>query len=710
MVVMEAGSVLPNGHAIVSQTVQSTHPWTGALSGGVWARLNNVENNYSILDAAQAQARFRSVPSSLPPVQDPPSLFTNNYRVTGNSNLFPLEDEPSIAVSSVTGQLLMVVGANSLSTGLMVSYVSTDQGTTWAGPAYLPLSRNNDSFASDPALGVDRTGKFYYSFLSLASPSASASPTSDDVVVATSPDGVQWTNHVAVQRKTFTGNTTIRGELYDKDYLAVGPNKTNPFFDVIYATYTDFIDYCASGSLLACNEKVNSTIMEVHSTDSGLHWSSPPVAVSPTATASASAMAPPLVTGSMPAVAPAGAPDTGDFYVAYYDSRLNGFLNSSARVMIAKSTNNGLSFSPPTQAAMIPQQLTYASEAGFRWWSSMFPSMDVAPDGTVYIAYGARQPSNSADPADVYLVASTTGGALWDQPVRINDAASQGGAFYAWLKVSSDGILHIIWGDERLDPVGLGYDIFYATATNFGQTISASSRVTDAGTDPLNTIGFIGDYFNLAVSGNQVYPVWTDGRRGIRTDGRYILTGETDIYTARLGPRDTPSITLGSSVPAGYLAPVTITGSGLPRETYFIVRMSGIPVVSQGNGIVLFFSTKSGTLSDIISPDTNYNGSYTVELDEWLSGAQLATTTLTIPNNNNGSSQGLTDLANSEQTYIIIIGIIAAAAVALQVLHMIRRKTTPPSLSPTPTESPASPPTGPPNPPPTNSPSLPPST
>jgi len=140
------------------------------------------------------------------------------------------------------------------------------------------------------------------------------------------------------------------------------------------------------------------------------------------------------------------------------------------------------------------------------------------------------------------------------------------------------------------------------------------------------------------------------------------------------------------------------------------VRMSGIPVVSQGNGIVLFFSTKSGTLSDIISPDTNYNGSYTVELDEWLSGAQLATTTLTIPNNNNGSSQGLTDLANSEQTYIIIIGIIAAAAVALQVLHMIRRKTTPPSLSPTPTESPASPPTGPPNPPPTNSPSLPPST
>lgn len=33
----------------------------------------------------------------------------------------------------------------------------------------------------------------------------------------------------------------------------------------------------------------------------------------------------------------------------------------------------------------------------------MLPSMDVAPDGTVYIAYGARQAKYSADPADVYL-------------------------------------------------------------------------------------------------------------------------------------------------------------------------------------------------------------------------------------------------------------------------------------------------------------------
>src|SRR5437899_13107153 len=132
-----------------------------------------------------------------------------------------------------------------------------------------------------------------------------------------------------------------------------------------------------------------------------------------------------------------------------------------------------------------------------------------------------------------------------------------------------------------LDPVGLGYDIFYATATNHGTTISPNIRVTDVGTDPLFTIGFIGDYFNLAVSGNQTYPVWTDGRRAVRPLGREILTGETDIFTARLGPRDSPSLSIQSTGNAGYQQPVTITATGLPREAFFVARMSGIQVISQ---------------------------------------------------------------------------------------------------------------------------------
>jgi hypothetical protein len=733
-----------------------------------------------------------SIASSPASTQDPPTLFANNFRVTGNSSLFPLEDEPSIAVRNPTSQFLMVVGANSLSTGQMVSYVSADRGTDWSAPSFLPLSRGNDTFASDPALGVDRSGTFYYSFLSLAA-SASGMVTSDDLVVATSTDGVHWTNHVAVQRKTFTGTSSVVSEIYDKEYLAVGPNKNNPSLDTVYVTYTDFTEFCPLPS--SC--KVNSTVMQVHSTNSGITWSSP-AAASPPATSPASSMTGRVITGSMPAVA-----SNGNLYVAYFDTGTNGFLNASANIMITRSMDGGTSFSPPLVAAPILQQLTFASQGSsccFRWWSSMLPSMDVAPDGTVYIAYGARQAKYSADPADVYMVASIDGGTTWSQPTMINDNSSQNGHFFAWLRVSSDNIVHIIWGDQRLDPVGLGYDIFYATATNHGTMISPNIRVTDVGTDPLFTIGFIGDYFNLAVSGNQTYPVWTDGRRAVRPLGREILTGETDIFTARLGPRDTPSLAIQNTGNSGYQQPVTITATGLPREAFFVARMSGIPVISQTHLVSFFFSTRSGNLTDTILPTSNYYGAYSIGLDEWLSGAPLSTATLYVvdsrslqvsingpttasPGDNvtwaiqiisptgpatqgfgstftinrallttpsrsvqdltsnvrpsgqtsysvsfelpsnavgsytllvnasqtgalvrssgtgtatvtvNSQVQNIANLASSEQTYTIIVGLIAATGVALQVVQLTRRRPSPPpATTPPPTNPPTTPP------------------
>jgi hypothetical protein len=611
---------IPTVHSAANQT-NPDHTWTDALSGGVWARLNHISANGSILDSAQAEARFGALASSPASDVDPPILFTNNFRVTGNSSLFPFEDEPSIAVRNQTSQFLMVVGANSLSTGQMVSYVSTDQGTHWSTPTFLPFSKGNDSFASDPALGVDRAGIFYYSFLSLAVSPTTNEVTSDDVVVATSSDGVHWINHVAAQRKTFPAGS-FTSVFYDKDYLAVGPNKSNPATDTIYVTYTNFTSFC---SLLGSNCMTNATIMQVHSTNSGVSWSSP-VRASPTVTFLQTATAPRIVQGSMPAVA-----SNGDLYIAYFDTGTSGFLNSSASVMITRSVNGGTTLSPPVQAALIPHQLTFASEGSsccFRWWSSMFPSLDIAPDGTVYIAYGARQSKFSADPADVYLVASIDGGATWGPASKINDDSGQNGQFFAWIKVSTDNVVHIVWGDERLDPTGIGYDIFYAAATHSGITISVSAnvRVTDVGTDPFETIGFVGDYFNLAVSGNQTYPVWTDGRRGVRPLGREILIGETDIYTARLGTRDAPSITVQATGNAGYQGPVTITATGLPRESYFTAHINGIPIISESNLIRFFFSTRAGNLSDTILPVSNYYGAYSLDIDEWVSGTTLATT------------------------------------------------------------------------------------
>ena len=639
LAVQSPASFMHNVHAANgAQTGQSPLSLTDTLSGGLWARLNSIVNGTSIINPSKNPTALSPPALSAAAPPDPPNLFTNNIRVTGNNGLFPLEDEPSIAVTNQSGHVLMVVGANSLSTGLMPAYVSRDQGATWLGPAYLQLSRANDSFASDPALAADRTGRFYYSFLSIGNtffPFGSHMG-QDDLVVATSTDGGNWTNHIAVQRRTFVYNSTINSELFDKPYISIGPNSTDHFADAIYVTYTDFVDFYNNKCTPYCyGSSENSTIMEVHSFDGGSTWSAPR-AVSPTVTISSN-FGPStgrLVQGSMPAVDPTN----GVLYVAYYDTNSSGWLTGNATVMIAKSMNGGVTFSKPVLAGLIPQQVTFYSSScggyycgpGFRWWSTMFPSVDVARDGTVYISYGAKQSKGTGDPADIFLIASTNGGITWTPPVRVNDASSQNGAFFSWLKVSSDGVVHIIWGDRRLDPAQIGYDIYYAQATNLGQNIGTNIRVTDIGTDPSNTIGFIGDYFGLAVSGGQVYPVWTDGRRAVRPLGQYLLVGETDIFTARLGSRATPTITVGQGAPAGYYSPVTLSGTGLPRDSYFALKMNNIPLVSPTYTYPLFFSDSTGNLKVGVTPNANYYGSYPVEIDEWLTGTPIASTSMYI--------------------------------------------------------------------------------
>lgn len=100
-----------------------------------------------------------------------------------------------------------------------------------------------------------------------------------------------------------------------------------------------------------------------------------------------------VLQGSNPAVAP-----TGEVYVAYYDSLSDGYLEGRAAIMVSSSQDLGQTWSEPEQAAVIDREMEYYSPAGFRMAASMFPSMDVSPDGTIYIAYAS---ATSGDPGDV---------------------------------------------------------------------------------------------------------------------------------------------------------------------------------------------------------------------------------------------------------------------------------------------------------------------
>ena len=136
------------------------------------------------------------------------------------------------------------------------------------------------------------------------------------------------------------------------------------------------------------------------STNGGLSFSSP-IQVSDPSTVNQ---------GSEPAVGP-----HGEIYVAWF--QFAGPKGSG--IVVAKSTNGGISFGAPVFAAS-------AAPIGFNSGNMLgnfrvnsFPRIDVdQSNGNVYVTYASRP--GHGDSGDVFFVRSTNGGATWSSPLRLN--------------------------------------------------------------------------------------------------------------------------------------------------------------------------------------------------------------------------------------------------------------------------------------------------
>ena len=84
-----------------------------------------------------------------------------------------------------------------------------------------------------------------------------------------------------------------------------------------------------------------------------------------------------------------------------------------------------------------------------------------------------------------------------------------------------------MWGDMRDDRVGTRYHIYYTTSSDQGETWgfelqelnirTEDTRVTDFPSNPNKGFPngqFIGDYFAIVASDEEVYMVWADSRLG----------------------------------------------------------------------------------------------------------------------------------------------------------------------------------------------------
>jgi hypothetical protein len=537
-----------------------TNPPRELLSSGASIMLEQA----SALSRGEADPYFGAVAASgssgatsaqQVPFRNPAPAFSRNLLITRNFGYFPVQTEPHIAVNPLDPEHL-VVGAIDYNMGsVMSTYTSFDGGETWMGPSQVPRFREDLAGAGDPVVSFDRDGNVYITMLSVGVRDFQIGSIISDALVLnmavskSTDDGLTWSDPILASEGTVVTVSQLdeagkeRGTVtfvdLDKPWMTVGPHPDDPERDVIYLSYTEFE---STYSIMYADELaffsvpvVATTIKVLVSEDGGASWRDP-VAASPKVFYGAGIGATPgttsmrqtggvnlvarLVQGSQVAVLP-----DGTLATAYYDSTDDGIATGLATVMVAMSEDAGRTFSDPVMAGAHRETPFRLRTAEYRYGG--LPAMAAGPNGEIYIVQTVRPVERANDDSDVYLFRSFDKGQTWEEPVRVDGDTTDAAQFFAQVAVSPDGVVHIMWGDHRDDPVRLRYHIYYTQSTDRGETFgftlpdqnftAPDTRVTDFPSNPMKGFPngrFIGDYFGITATEDDVYLVWADTRLG----------------------------------------------------------------------------------------------------------------------------------------------------------------------------------------------------
>jgi hypothetical protein len=517
-----------------------------------WRALDDV---FAAPDAPRTAQRGSSLQATgaggaLVPFRDPSPAFSRDILITRDFSQSPFQTEPHLAVNPNDPDHL-VVGVIDYNFPSVSSYASIDGGSTWEGPSQAPYLLDDRTSGGDPVVQFDRDGNVYFASISIGVEEFEFGPVVaflmvSSIAVATSEDGgFTWPDTVSTARSTVDTEDMrvdplgrLRGTLVasflDKPWMAVGAHPDDPGQDVVYVTYTDFqlrYEILWVGDVptfLPTSQE--TTIRLVTSADQGKTWTDP-IAVSPTVSRAFGEVEEPVVPGvvgtrrtvqgSQPVVAP-----DGTVHVTWLDTTDAGSMEGEGEIYAARSDDGGVTWSEPVRAATFNEVGFRPRTSFFRYWGSSFPQNAIGPDGELYVVYTGRPDERPNDDGDIFLLSSFDGGTSWSDPVRVNDDDGSALQFFPAVDVSPDGAVHVMWGDMRDDPAQTRYHIYYARSDDQGRTFGVEledgirvqdSRVTDFASNP--NVGFpfglfIGDYFAIEATEDDVYMVWADTRLG----------------------------------------------------------------------------------------------------------------------------------------------------------------------------------------------------
>ena len=490
--------------------------------------------------------------AALVPFRSPAPAFSRNILLTRDFSNAPFQTEPHIAVDP-TDPKHLVVGVIDYAFPSIASYSSFDGGQTWEGPYQVPYARDDLASAGDPVVAFDTDGTVHFASITIGLEEFAVGPFVFEALVSgiahsTSGDGgLTWSESISTARAGIDSdlstdlNGQLRGQVLisflDKPWMAVGPNPDGSTGSMVYMTYTDFtlvaeVLYIGDIPAFAVSE-LRSTIKMVRSEDGGATWSPEPMAVSPTVTRTSGGGGPGpgegiseglqrVVQGSFPTVAP-----DGTLYVAWMDTTNDDSQEGLAEIYVARSEDGGRSFTEPVRASLFQEPAFRSKRAFFRSWGTAFPRAATGPEGEVYVVYGGRNAGKPTDDGDVYFISSLDRGESWSRAKRLGGDDSDSFQFFPTLTTDPKGDVHVMWGDMRDDPAGIRYHMYYTRSDDQGRTwgfedaelnFSADdTRITDFGSNSNKGFPsglFIGDYFGIAATEDDLYAVWADTRLG----------------------------------------------------------------------------------------------------------------------------------------------------------------------------------------------------